>query len=223
MPDKKKKTKTAKTQQSSEKLNKLQDSDDDDRDDGFVPLAQVKKQKKSKTQIVEKLPELSETAIDNSLSNVVYVGHLPHGFYETELKKFFEQFGQVTRVSVNRNPKTLRPRHFAFVEFEDQEIAATATEAMHGYIMFHKRLICRHVPVHLVKTFKSRNDVTVRLNPNITKNIDAHKAALSVKKIKKIQARLQKKEELKHKKLQDLSVDYTFPTTQTEETLPLIQ
>jgi nucleolar protein 15 len=34
---------------------------------------------------------------------VVYIGHLPHGFYEEELKKFFSQFGEVSRVKVSRS------------------------------------------------------------------------------------------------------------------------
>ena len=36
---------------------------------------------------------------------IVYVGHLPKGFNETELKKFFEQFGQVARHRVSRSSK----------------------------------------------------------------------------------------------------------------------
>lgn len=38
-------------------------------------------------------------------SGVVYVGHLPHGFYETELKGYFSQFGTVNKVKVARNKK----------------------------------------------------------------------------------------------------------------------
>lgn len=38
-------------------------------------------------------------------SGVVYVGHLPHGFYEAELKGYFSQFGTVRKVRVARNKK----------------------------------------------------------------------------------------------------------------------
>lgn len=37
---------------------------------------------------------------------VIYVGHIPHGFYEDELRKYFSQFGEVTRVRVSRSRKT---------------------------------------------------------------------------------------------------------------------
>ena len=36
---------------------------------------------------------------------VVYISHLPHGFYEEELRSFFTQFGQVCRVKVSRSKK----------------------------------------------------------------------------------------------------------------------
>ena len=36
---------------------------------------------------------------------VIYVGRLPHGFYETQLKGYFSQFGTVTKVHVSRNKK----------------------------------------------------------------------------------------------------------------------
>jgi len=34
---------------------------------------------------------------------VIYVGHIPHGFYEQELRGFFSQFGTVTRVKLARS------------------------------------------------------------------------------------------------------------------------
>jgi nucleolar protein 15 len=48
----------------------------------------------------------------NSASRgVVYLGHLPHGFYEEELRGFFSQFGKVTRVKVSRSPKASSISH----------------------------------------------------------------------------------------------------------------
>lgn len=37
---------------------------------------------------------------------VIFVSHLPHGFYEHQLRDYFEQFGQVNRVRLSRNKKT---------------------------------------------------------------------------------------------------------------------
>ena len=36
---------------------------------------------------------------------VVYVGHIPHGFYEEEMRKYFSQFGTVTRLRLARSRK----------------------------------------------------------------------------------------------------------------------
>ena len=38
-------------------------------------------------------------------TGVVYIKHIPHGFYEDEMKAFFSQFGKVLRVCVARSPK----------------------------------------------------------------------------------------------------------------------
>lgn len=34
---------------------------------------------------------------------IVYLGHIPHGFYEEQMTEYFTQFGKVTRVRVVRS------------------------------------------------------------------------------------------------------------------------
>lgn len=36
---------------------------------------------------------------------IVYVGHIPHGFYEEEMEEYFKQFGNVTRVRIVRSKR----------------------------------------------------------------------------------------------------------------------
>lgn len=38
---------------------------------------------------------------------LVYVGHIPHGFYEDQMKGYFTQFGTVTRVRLKRSTKVV--------------------------------------------------------------------------------------------------------------------
>ena len=93
---------------------------------------------------------------------VIYIGHLPYGFYETALRRFFSQFGQICRLRVARNHKTGHSRHFAFVEFSQAEVAKLAAEAMHGYMMFGKTLKVDLVPperVHELMFFQKVNAV----------------------------------------------------------------
>lgn len=71
---------------------------------------------------------------------IIYVKHLPHGFFENQLRTFFCQFGDVTRVHVARSKKTLRSRGYAYVEFRYREVAQIASETMNNYLMFGKLL-----------------------------------------------------------------------------------
>lgn len=34
---------------------------------------------------------------------VIYLGHVPHGFYENEMKKYFSQFGEVTNINIPKS------------------------------------------------------------------------------------------------------------------------
>ncbi|KAG8199501.1 hypothetical protein JTE90_009348 [Oedothorax gibbosus] len=47
----------------------------------------------------------------------VFVSHLPHGFYEKNLERYFSQFGKVLKVRVARSKKSGRPKGFAYIKF----------------------------------------------------------------------------------------------------------
>ena len=53
----------------------------------------------------------------------VYVSHVPHGFYEKQMRAFFSQFGTVTNLRLGRSKKTGKSRGYAFVEFKFMEVA----------------------------------------------------------------------------------------------------
>lgn len=36
---------------------------------------------------------------------VIYLGHIPHGFYENQIQDFFSQFGTVNKVRLSRSKK----------------------------------------------------------------------------------------------------------------------
>ena len=88
---------------------------------------------------------------------IVYVGHLPKGFNEEELKKFFGQFGTVSKLRVSRSKKTGRSKGYAFLEFEDKEVAKIAVGAMDKYLMFGKQIQCHIVDQPHRDTFKNGN------------------------------------------------------------------
>ena len=52
---------------------------------------------------------------------VILLRHLPNGFLEEQLRKYFEQFGHVTRLRLARSRITGGPKGFAFVEFANTD------------------------------------------------------------------------------------------------------
>lgn len=77
---------------------------------------------------------------------VVYVKHIPHGFYEEQMKKYFSQFGRVTNLRLSRSAKTGGSRGYAFIEFESEDVAKIVADTMDGYLFFNKILKCSVLP-----------------------------------------------------------------------------
>uniref|UniRef100_A0A7N0RJ69 RRM domain-containing protein n=1 Tax=Kalanchoe fedtschenkoi TaxID=63787 RepID=A0A7N0RJ69_KALFE len=73
-------------------------------------------------------------------ATVLYIGRIPHGFYEDEMKAFFSQFGVVKRLRLARNRKTGRSKHYGYIEFLSPEVAKIAAEAMHNHLLFEHLL-----------------------------------------------------------------------------------
>jgi nucleolar protein 15 len=81
-----------------------------------------------------------------SKKNVLYLGHVPHGFFEHEIKDFLSQFGKVQQVRVSRSKKTGKSRGYAFVQLQHADVAEIVRKTMHGYILMGRSLVCQSVP-----------------------------------------------------------------------------
>ena len=90
---------------------------------------------------------------------VLYIGRIPHGFYEDEMRSYFSQFGDITRLRISRNKKSGASKHYGFIEFRHASVAKIAAETMHNYLLFGHLLQCKLVPQELVhaETFKGAN------------------------------------------------------------------
>lgn len=82
---------------------------------------------------------------------VVYLGEIPHGFYENQMREFFAQFGKVRRLRLARSKKTGNSKGFAFIEFACEDVAKIVAETMNNYLMYEKLLKCRVIPADEVK------------------------------------------------------------------------
>ena len=94
---------------------------------------------------------------DLKTKGIVYIGHLPKGFAEDELKKFFGQFGEVSKLRVSRSKKSGRSKGYAFLEFKDKDVAEVAVSTMDGYLMFGKKVECHMIDAPHKDIFKHGN------------------------------------------------------------------
>ncbi|GAC74857.1 nucleolar RNA-binding protein NIFK [Moesziomyces antarcticus T-34] len=143
---------------------------------------------------------------------VLYIGRLPKGFFEKQIKAYFTQFGDVTRVRVSRNKKTGASKHYAFVEFGDRDVAQIVEETMHNYLIDGRLLQVKSVPKDKVhpelwvganRKFKRvPTDRIERVVRSRDKTDEQHK---------RTHERVLARQEQRRTKLKDMGIDYDFP------------
>jgi len=193
------------------------DSDNDDpaEDKNFdasrvAPIPQFKKTSKKLRQAKEK---------KSGNPGVVYVGRIPHGFYEAPMKEYFAQFGTITRLRLSRNKKTGASKHFAFIEFESDEVAKIVADTMDNYLMFGHILKCKYAPEGTL-----HDDVWKGANRKYRK-IPQHKLlrqkAEKPRSQEQIEKKMEKVQEARKRKLtqmKELGYDYELPELKKPET-----
>lgn len=122
-------------------------------DVGKIPELSKKQKKKAQKELAAGSSKVKED------TGVIYIGRLPHGFYEHEMRSYFSQFGPIRNLRVARNKQTGRPKHFAFVEFEEESTAAIVAKTMDNYLLFGHILKCSVIPKEQVheELFKGAN------------------------------------------------------------------
>jgi len=132
--------------------------EEDDQKDFERRVADHKNKQNNKNKQSGKGKKKSGT--DSSGSNVpgvVYLGHIPHGFYEKEMRAFFSQFGSVTRLRLSRSTRTGGSKGYAFIEFKHEEVAKVAADTMNNYLMYRQLLKCEFIPAEKVHPETFRN------------------------------------------------------------------
>ncbi|KAH8822901.1 hypothetical protein DL96DRAFT_1469992 [Flagelloscypha sp. PMI_526] len=123
----------------------LNSSDDeiDDSEDTAPPInvSKLPTVAKDDETVKRKLEKAKRKPTDQK--GVIYIGRLPHGFYEDQLKSYFSQFGDVSRLRVSRNKKTGKSKHYAFLEFTSSEVATIVAETMDNYLLSGHLLQCK--------------------------------------------------------------------------------
>jgi len=142
---------------------------------------------------------------------VVYLGRIPHGFYELQMKGYFSQFGTVNKIRIARSKRTGKIKGYAFIEFAHEEVAKIVADSMKNYLMFHRLLRCEFVPEDKVhpETFKGHDRPFSKPKAHIVSN-QRHNSVKSAGKLKSNNNRLKKKLGKKLQKIADMGINYEF-------------
>ena len=71
----------------------------------------------------------------------IFVGSLPFSVKETELKEFFEEYGEVTSVKIITDKFSGRSKGFGFIEMTDDESAQKAINELNGSELGGRKIV----------------------------------------------------------------------------------
>ncbi|KAJ4307159.1 nucleolar protein [Collariella sp. IMI 366227] len=172
----------------------------------------------------KKAAKSSSTGASSGKPGVMYLARIPHGFYEHELRSYFGQFGDITKLRVVRNKKTGASRHRAFIEFADAEVADIAARTMDKYLLFGHILTAKLVPSAQVHPdlFKGANRrfKVVPWNKMAGRQLERplSESQWQVKITKEEKRRADRAEKLK-----DMGYEFEAPALKAAEAKPLLE
>lgn len=146
-------------------------------------------------------------------SGTVYVGRIPHGFYEAQMKEYFSQFGDISRLRLSRNKRTGASKHFAFIEFKSNEVAKIVASTMDNYLLFGHILKCKYAePGSLHPGVWKGADKKFRKIPHEKLEREKLAAPKTEAQWQKIVDKEQRRRDQKAKKLQKFGIDMPSST-----------
>ena len=132
-------------QNAAEKMMKSSNSDSETKDAGSDS------QDSNTVLQVPRVPKHEKTSEKRGEDpGVIYVGRIPHGFYEHQMKAYFSQFGDINRLRLSRNKKSGMSKHYAFIEFAEESTAEIVAKTMNNYLLFGRLLQVKIVPKHQI-------------------------------------------------------------------------
>ncbi|XP_059062409.1 MKI67 FHA domain-interacting nucleolar phosphoprotein [Achroia grisella] len=189
----------------------------------------IKKDKKQPDVAIKSKKPRFDKIKKKKVSNkgLVYLGHIPHGFYEHEMTEYFKQFGQVTNVRVIRSKRTGNSKGYGFVEFKDQSVAEIVADTMNNYLMGKRLIKAVVIPPEKQRKALRKNWNTIN-NPGFDARLKNKKAYNEnkdedgeLKRATKILSNLTRTK----KKLSELGINYDFfkPVDVPEVLLPILE
>ncbi|KAK9373383.1 uncharacterized protein V1513DRAFT_449453 [Lipomyces chichibuensis] len=169
------------------------------------------------TESSTKSKKKGKSSDDGDKAGVLYIGRIPHGFYESQMRGYFSQFGDILRLRLSRNKKTGASKHYAFIEFASNEVAQIVADTMNNYLLYGHILKVSVVPENQVheKMFVGSNRKFKRI-PRAKLAKHQHDKKRNNKELERLVARENKRRKSKQEKLNDLGIDYTIPTPEVK-------
>ncbi|KAG8950291.1 hypothetical protein FRC03_012918 [Tulasnella sp. 419] len=189
-----------------------EDSSDEDDDDGVAKHAPIEVSKlptiaRDDATVKRKLDQAKKKPSDER--GVIYLGRIPHGFYEDQMKEYFTQFGDVTRLRLSRNKKTGKSKHYAFIEFTSASVAQIVSETMDNYLLTGHILTCKVIPKDKLhpKLWIGANKKYKQIPHDRIERVK-HNKDRTEEQQKRAEDRLLKRQRLKQDKLAKLGIKY---------------
>ncbi|KAF3957379.1 hypothetical protein CMV_017600 [Castanea mollissima] len=159
-----------------------------------------------------KIPEQKPVEPIEDKATVLYLGRIPHGFYEKEMEGFFSQFGKIKRLRIARNKKTGKSKHFGFIEFESPEVAKIVADCMHNQLLFEHLLQVHLIPTEHVHP-KLWRGFNYRYKPVnwVQLERDRQDKEKSLKEHKKFLEKIRMRDLKRQKKIAAAGIDYECP------------
>jgi nucleolar protein 15 len=149
---------------------------------------------------------------EESREGVVYIGHIPFGFFEDQMRAFLSQFGSIKHVRMSRNKKTGKSKHYAYVQFEFPEVAQVVAETMNNYLLFGQLIVCNVVaPDEVHPALWKGADRKFHQRPWRAIEKKRRNKVKTAEDEAKHLGKLLAKEAAKRRKLAAMGIDYEFP------------
>ena len=115
-----------------------------------IPPIPVEAKAPSKTTAISKPHDHDEPV-------VLYIGRIPHGFYEHQMRAYFSQFGEIAHLRLAHNRRTGAVKHYGFIQFVSGEVGRIVQKTMDKYLLFGHILQVQEVPQQRLKELKQRD------------------------------------------------------------------
>jgi len=191
-------------------------SDSEGEGEGFAgQRLVVKLDAKQKQRLTKGLKDIAakpaETVEEPGQSSVIYLGRVPFGFFEDQMRAYFKQFGEVKQLRLSRNKKTGKSKHFAFIEFEHAEVADIVASTHNNMLMCDRAIKCSIVPKSKVhaKMWRGADEKFVPHDFKFAAKEAANGKKTGAQEAARVK-KLIKKEQAKRKKLDSLGIELDF-------------